>query len=152
VICAALWPDPADPLCPVTFRTEAKNQMTLFWNQMDASARNVDDPIELRKALLDFIADFSNWDNSIDEQYLTTARKLTQAAHKVLGGDSKNASLVVDTFAGGGAIPLEALRVGADAYASDLNPVSVILNKVILEYIPKLDQILPRRFGTGGDG
>jgi adenine-specific DNA methylase len=43
----------------------------------------------------------------------------------------------VDPFAGGGAIPLEALRVGADAFASDLNPVAVLLNKVVLEYIPK---------------
>jgi adenine-specific DNA methylase len=44
---------------------------------------------------------------------------------------------VVDPFAGGGSIPLEALRVGADAFASDLNPVAVLLNKVVLEYIPK---------------
>ena len=44
--------------------------------------------------------------------------------------------LVVDPFAGGGAIPLEALRIGADAFASDLNPVAVLLNKVVLEYIP----------------
>ncbi|MEI8296283.1 MAG: DUF1156 domain-containing protein, partial [Alphaproteobacteria bacterium] len=50
--------------------------------------------------------------------------------------------LVVDPFAGGGSIPLEALRVGADAFASDLNPVAVLLNKVVLEYIPKYGQRL----------
>jgi adenine-specific DNA methylase len=49
---------------------------------------------------------------------------------------------VVDPFAGGGAIPLEALRIGADAFASDLNPVAVLLNKVVLEYIPKYGQTL----------
>jgi putative DNA methylase len=49
---------------------------------------------------------------------------------------------VVDPFAGGGSIPLEALRVGADAFASDLNPVAVLLNKVVLEYIPKYGQRL----------
>ena len=48
----------------------------------------------------------------------------------------------MDPFAGGGSIPLEALRVGADAYASDLNPVAVLLNKVLLEYIPKYGQVL----------
>jgi adenine-specific DNA methylase len=48
----------------------------------------------------------------------------------------------VDPFAGGGSIPLEALRVGADAFASDLNPVPVLLNKVVLEYIPKYGQRL----------
>ncbi len=50
--------------------------------------------------------------------------------------------MVVDPFAGGGFIPLEALRVGADAFASDLNPVPVLLNKVVLEYIPKYGQRL----------
>ena len=49
---------------------------------------------------------------------------------------------VHDPFAGGGSIPLEALRVGADAFASDLNPVAVLLNKVVLEYIPKYGQHL----------
>jgi adenine-specific DNA methylase len=50
--------------------------------------------------------------------------------------------MVLDTFAGGGAIPLEALRVGAESFASDLNPVAVLLNKVVLEYIPKYGQKL----------
>lgn len=142
VICASLWPDPADSLCPEAFRIEAKKQMEQFWNQMDSSARNLDDLIEVRKALLDFIADFSNWDNSTKEQYLNTARKLTQSAHEALGGEPGTRPLVVDPFAGGGSIPSEALRVGADAYASDLNPVAVLLNKVALEYIPKYGQNL----------
>lgn len=142
VICAALWPDPADPLCPESFKVEAKKQMGQFWNTVDATARNVDDPIELRKALLDFIADFSNWDNTTNERYLTTAHKLTQSAHEALGGEPGTRPLIVDPFAGGGSIPLEALRVGADAYASDLNPVAVLLNKVVLEYIPKYGQEL----------
>jgi len=59
-----------------------------------------------------------------------------------LGGAPGTRPLVVDPFAGGGAIPLEALRVGADAFASDLNPVAVLLNKVVLEYIPKYGQRL----------
>ena len=87
----------------------------------------------LRFALLDFIADFANWDNSTVPEYLETARALTQAAHEALGGEPGTWPLVVDPFAGGGSIPLEALRVGADAFASDLNPVAVLLNKVVLE-------------------
>jgi adenine-specific DNA methylase len=97
---------------------------------------------QLRGALLDFIADFSNWDNSTVKEYLDTSRALTQAAHEVLGGAPGTRPLVVDPFAGGGSIPLEALRVGADAFASDLNPIPVLLNKVILEYIPKHGQRL----------
>ena len=74
--------------------------------------------------------------------YLETSRALTQAAHEALGGEPGTRPLVVDPFAGGGSIPLEALRVGADAFASDLNPVAVLLNKVVLEYIPKYGQSL----------
>lgn len=137
VICAALWPDPADPLCPERFRTEAEDIMRNFWNPIGVSESAFSDPVVLRQALLDFIADFSNWDKSIDDDYLSTARKLTHIAHESLGGEPGTRPLVVDPFAGGGSIPLEALRVGADAYASDLNPVAVLLNKVILEIIPK---------------
>jgi len=100
------------------------------------------DPLDLQRALPDFIADFANWDNSTDKAYLETARALTQAAHEALGGEPETRPLVVDPFAGGGSIPLEALRVGADAFASDLNPVAVLLNKVVLEYIPKYGQRL----------
>ena len=110
-----------------------------------------DDPAQLRRALLDFIADFANWDNSTDKDYLETARKLTQAAHEALGGEKGTRPLVVDPFAGGGSIPLEALRVGADAFASDLNPVAVLLNKVVLEYIPKYGQRLADEVRKWGD-
>ena len=45
--------------------------------------------------------------------------------------------MVVDPFAGGGSIPLEALRLGCDAFASDLNPVACLILKVMLEDIPR---------------
>jgi putative DNA methylase len=153
VMCAALWPDPDDPLCPSVFREKARTAM-LHWTPLErqkllseASRRRFeaarkdpqlfDHPSELRGALLDFIADFADWNNSIASEYLKTSRALTQAAHEALGGTPETRPLTVDPFAGGGSIPLEALRVGADAYASDLNPVAVLLNKVVLEYIPK---------------
>lgn len=110
-----------------------------------------DSPILLRSLLLDFIADFSNWDNSTEPLFLEIARALTQAAHEALGGEPGSRPMVIDPFAGGGSIPLEALRVGADAFASDLNPIPVLLNKVVLEYIPKYGQRLAdevRRWGA----
>src|SRR5947207_1081292 len=167
VICAALWPDPADPLCPQDFRDTASKLVTEFANaavtnkalgescdhetwikwQTLTKTGGLDSRQEahwniLRFALLDFIADFANWDNSNVRDYLETSRALTQAAHEALGGDRGARPLVVDPFAGGGSIPLEALRVGADAFASDLNPVAVLLNKVVGEYIPKYGQRL----------
>ena len=157
VICAALWPDPADALCPESFRQVARQWMSRWakenlgklseegYQRFIAFQKNpeqLNDNEELRGALLDFIADFANWDNSTDGEYLETSRALTQAAHEALGGEPGTRPLVVDPFAGGGSIPLEALRVGADAFASDLNPVPVLLNKVVLEYIPKYGQRL----------
>jgi very-short-patch-repair endonuclease len=85
----------------------------------------------LRKALLKFIGDFANWDLSSNPTYLKAARALVKAAH----GDEP--PLVVDPFAGGGSIPLEALRLGCDAFASDLNPVACLILKVMLEDIPR---------------
>src|SRR4029077_2580517 len=105
----------------------------------------------LRFALLDFIADFANWDNSTVPEYLETSRTLTQAAHEALGGAPGTRPLIVDPFAGGGSIPLEAVRVGADAFASDLNPIPVLLNKVVLEYIPRYGQRLADEVRTWGE-
>lgn len=158
VLCASLWPDPADPNCPEAFVAKAKQEM-LSWTTHERQSKlspesrerfnaarkddaHFDDLVELRMALLDFIADFANWDNSTDAEYLATSRALTQCAHEAMGGIPGTRPLVVDPFAGGGSIPLEALRVGGDAFASDLNPIPVLLNKVILEYIPKYGQRL----------
>ena len=164
VLCAALWPDPADALCPPTFREQAAAIIAAFagkvvsvpkikelctgysfgkYNALANGATRLDDLTQpnqqniLKNLLLDFIADFANWDAATAPEFLDAARQLTQAAHEALGGMPGSRPLVVDPFAGGGSIPLEALRVGADAFASDLNPVAVLLNKVVLEYIPK---------------
>ena len=166
VICAALWPDPADPECPESFRQTARRLMQEWGNEhlkllsaeclerflgFQKNPKILSDNMKLRGALLDFIADFANWDNSTVPEFLATSRALTQAAHEALGGEPSTRPLVVDPFAGGGAIPLEALRVGADAFASDLNPVSVLLNKVVLEYIPKYGQRLVDAVREWGD-
>jgi putative DNA methylase len=152
VLCAALWPDPSDPNCPESFREQARKSMKQWVHQNlnhvgkdnfnrflnyqgDPSALN-DDTV-LRSALFDFIADFASWNNSAVPEYLETSRVLTETAHLATGGSVGTRPLVVDPFAGGGAIPLEALRIGADAFATDLNPVPVLLNKIVLEYIPK---------------
>ena len=85
----------------------------------------------LRQILLKFIADFANWDNCAKSEYLEAGRGLVKAAHP------EQTPLVVDPFAGGGSIPLEALRLGCDAFASDLNPVACLILKVMLEDIPR---------------
>jgi adenine-specific DNA methylase len=98
------------------------------------------DRVVLRNALLDFIADFSNWDNSTNDEYILTAQRLVKSAQHSLAGS--DVPMVVDPFAGGGAIPLEALRVGADVFASDVNPLSILINKTILQFAPKYGERL----------
>jgi len=88
-------------------------------------------PEMVREALLEFIGWGAGWEQGVLPTFLDTARKLVGAAHP------NGKPMVLDPFAGAGSIPFEALRVGADAFASDLNPVAVLLNKVALEYLPK---------------
>jgi putative DNA methylase len=126
VLLALLWPDPCDSLCPSEFKEQARK---LLRQVAGCNPGTTDE--DLRKALLKFIADFANWDLASNRTYLDVSRALVKAAH----GDEQ--PLVVDPFAGGGSIPLEALRVGCEAFASDLNPVACLILKVMLEDIPR---------------
>ena len=125
VLLALLWPDPCDPLCPAAFKEEARKRLP----EVGCGAGKTDE--DLRQALLKFIADFANWDVAANRTYLDVARALVRAVHP------EEPSLVVDPFAGGGSNPLETLRVGCEAFASDLNPVACLILKVMLENIPR---------------
>jgi putative DNA methylase len=127
MLMALLLPDPCDPHCPAEFKTKAS---ALFQQAMLPGKKPTTDA-ELRARLLHFIGDFADWDNAGNRTYLEIARGLVKAAHP------EETPLVVDPFAGGGSIPLEALRLGCDAFASDLNPVACLINKVLLEDIPR---------------
>lgn len=126
MLMALLLPDPCDPDCPAEFKRQARRLLA----GMPNCGKTTGDAA-LRTALLSFIADFANWDNSAKPAYLDCARGLVRAAH------GEEPPLVVDPFAGGGSIPLEALRLGCDAFASDLNPVACLILKVLLEDIPR---------------
>lgn len=193
VLCATLWPDPVDELCPQAFRDAVAVVFTDFaelvrsnerlaglcrahwsrWKRTTSTSLQPDNPAcwpDMRYALLDFIADFANWDASLNSAFLDAARTLTRCAHMALSDpewrlsseldqdvqrwrsmtDRLAGPLIIDPFAGGGAIPLEALRVGAGAFASDLNPVAVLLNKALLEYVPRYGQRLAEEFQKWG--
>ena len=124
VLLALLLPDPCDTHCPEAFKQAARAQLP----SVGCSAGETDGG--LRRGLLKFIADFANWDVAAHPAYLQVSRALVRAAH----GEEP---LVVDPFAGGGSIPLEALRLGCEAFASDLNPVACLILKVMLEDIPR---------------
>jgi len=139
MLLALLMPDPCDENCPKDFKENARDLLAGVQGNPGA------DGLDLRNALLKFIGDFSNWDLAANQRYLEVARGLMKAAH----GDE--APLVVDPFAGGGSIPLEALRLGCEAFASDLNPVACLILEMMLEDIPRHGPRLPpdvRRVGA----
>lgn len=139
ILMALLLPDPCDENCPEEFKQRARNILPRVQGVPGTS-----DP-ELRNEILRFIGDFANWGNTTSQTFLEAARGLIRAAH----GDE--APLVVDPFAGGGSIPLEALRVGCEAFASDLNPVACLILKTMLEDIPRHDQKLPDEILRAGN-
>ncbi|MEM3907617.1 MAG: DUF1156 domain-containing protein, partial [Nitrososphaerota archaeon] len=88
------------------------------------------DQEELRKKL-DFITKLSKWENSLNKDLIEQARK---EIREFFNGEAPK---VLDCFAGGGSIPLEALRLGCETYALEYNPVAVLILKAVLEYPQK---------------
>lgn len=85
-----------------------------------------------RERLHDIIERLVVWENVRDESLLEEAR--AEIVRSAPGGQPP---AIIDPFAGGGTIPLEAQRLGLEAHASDLNPVAVLINKALIELPPK---------------
>jgi putative DNA methylase len=102
-----------------------------------------------RQRLFRIIEDLVLWENTTNEKVLQKARdEIWQSWRRTCAenaGHSRAKELFnrnrlpafYDPFAGGGSIPLEAQRLGLEAYASDLNPVAVLINKAMIEIPPK---------------
>ena len=102
-----------------------------------------------RKRLFSIIEDLVKWENSGSKAVLAKARAEIQKSwaetcelnrsHPQAAQlfDPKRPPAFHDPFAGGGALPLEAQRLGLESYASDLNPVAVLINKAMIEIPPR---------------
>lgn len=102
-----------------------------------------------RNELFKLITQLVQWENTTNQDVLEQARKEIRASWKETCEANKkhpDAKTLFDPgklpafhdpFAGGGAIPLEAQRLGLEAHASDLNPVAVLINKAMIEIPPK---------------
>jgi putative DNA methylase len=86
---------------------------------------------EERERLFELIRQLVIWENTTNEQVLAQAREEIRRA------TNGAPPVVLDPFAGGGSIPLEALRLGQEAQAGDLNPVAVLINKALIEIPPR---------------
>ena len=102
-----------------------------------------------RQRLFRLIEELVKWENTTNEALLQAARDEIRASwrrtcaenadHPRAGElfDPDRLPAFHDPFAGGGALPLEAQRLGLEAHASDLNPVAVLINKAMIEIPPK---------------
>jgi putative DNA methylase len=84
-----------------------------------------------RERLHNLIERLVKWENVRDQKLLAEAHS------EILKSTDGNPPPIIDPFAGGGTIPLEAQRLGLKAHASDLNPVAVLINKALIEIPPK---------------
>jgi len=102
-----------------------------------------------RQRLFRLIEELVKWENTTNEKVLDQAREEIWKSWRHTCDENKDHPLADelfnpdklpafhDPFAGGGALPLEAQRLGLEAYASDLNPVAVLINKAMIEIPPK---------------
>jgi putative DNA methylase len=102
-----------------------------------------------RQRLFRIIEDLVLWENTTNEKVLQQAREEIWQSWRYTCAenadhprakelfDRKKLPAFHDPFAGGGALPLEAQRLGLESYASDLNPVAVLINKAMIEIPPK---------------
>ncbi len=89
-----------------------------------------EDQAKERRRLFDLVEKMVVWENIGNE---TLLRQAYEEIAKCFDG---NPPAILDPFAGGGSIPLEAQRLGLEAHASDLNPVAVLINKALIEIPP----------------
>ena len=90
-----------------------------------------------RQRLFRILEDLVVWENSNNERVLDAAKA------EILKSTNGNPPELLDPFAGGGAIPLEAQRLGLKAHAHDLNPVAVMINKAMIEIPPRFSGMTP---------
>ena len=128
VIFSQMVDDPSEH--PERFRTEAAQE-------------------EERQRLFRLIEELVKWENTTNETVLERAREEIRKSWRMTCAENQDHPRAKelfdpdklpgfhDPFAGGGSLPLEAQRLGLEAYASDLNPVAVLINKAMIEIPPR---------------
>ncbi len=129
VIFASLVDDPESEGCPKELleaidRLPAPDPLPIDWDALSTGEQR-------RGRLFEFIGKLVKWENTTNETVIGTARELIRAA------TDGNPPPLLDPFCGGGSIPLEGQRLGLDVYASELNPVAVLITKALVEIPPK---------------
>lgn len=158
IVFASLVPDPDDPECPQQFKDKVKellckdmvyqpyrqedtlrNRLLTFiakwsWKKIEFDEGKSTDAPETKEMLND--RSLVKWESSINSEILKIARELIYSAYGYV-------PTVLDPFAGGGAIPLEAVRLGCNVIANDYNPVAHLIERCTFEF--------PYKYGRPGE-
>lgn len=140
VAFASLIPAPSDPSCSKEFIEKAAQLLSYFGFCAEKEA----DPIKVENALLKFTGELARFEAGAEPVWMDTARTLVTLAFPDM-------PVAFDSFAGYGAIPAEAARLGCYSVASDLNPVAVLCLKVMLEAVPKHGEKLLELYEKGAE-
>lgn len=97
----------------------------------------VEEQSKERERLFSILRELVIWENSNNKEVLEKAKA------EIRKSTNNNPPALLDPFAGGGAIPFEAARLGLKAYASDLNPVAVMINKAMIEIPARFQGMQP---------
>lgn len=114
-------------------RPLASSRVTNF-----ASLIDLPDDIEKRKEITELIKKIAPW-----EAVKNGNNKYIKKAKDMIKEQWDEPPKILDPFAGGGSVPLEALRLGCETYASDYNPVAVFIEKATLEWPQKFGIMVP---------
>lgn len=119
-----------------------------------------EEQVRERERLFKIIEDLVLWKNTTNEDVLEKARNEIWKSWRLTCQENREHPRAKelfdpdklpafhDPFAGGGALPLEAQRLGLESYASDLNPVAVLINKAMIEIPPKFSGMPPVNTGS----
>ena len=138
VAFASLIPAPSDPGCPKDFIEKA----ALLLSQFGFCGAKETDPLKVENALLKFTGELARFEAGAEKVWIDTARALVKLTFPDM-------PLAFDPFAGYGAIPAEAARLGCQSVAGELNPVAVLILKVMLEAVPKHGEKLLELYEKG---
>tara|TARA_B110000483_G_scaffold31643_1_gene38423 strand:- start:3364 stop:6135 length:2772 start_codon:yes stop_codon:yes gene_type:complete len=147
-LMASLMPDPLDESWPLAQIQSLGVLLQQFFDPMNLMKADFISRRGIHSLMLQFIAQFANYDNSVDSMHLSTARTIVAESRNII---HPNASewRIMDCFVGGGSLQVESNRLGCETFVGDLNPVPVLINTILakndVESLEKIRKILQQK-------
>ncbi len=147
VLLAMLLPDPCDQRCPAGFKSLARRLISSSGLKpgvgLGSEDRRSDEA--LRAAMLEMVAHAAGSEGPAATNAMRVGTELVRACY------DGRAPIVLDSFAGGGSIPIEALRLGCDGIGTDWNPIACAILRASLELGPRSGHALAEGLAEAGE-